>query len=1058
MIKNTNLTLVELEIFNHQLITSYEGIYNLGSIGEIKGELDLNLLKMAYNVVVQQNPTCRYGYITNNNVPSKFIGINQLINVQCINIDEIGTTLDIDSYLQTWVSTPFDLACPPLIRAVIITLSENHFYFCHAWHHLIMDGTGFRNFYKSIADTYSTMLVKPYLQDHNPEIDFHDQNIVLDQKYITSKKWKLDETYWQNKLSGRPEPFPLIEPSTTLTEPTFRVQHQCEQFLWNNVIDYCKKLSISPLPFFLLVIQLVFADAFAYKGVTVGLPTHRRHKNKKKNIGLSTGVSPIILDAMSHDSISEAINKIAKGITQDYKHIRFPISKISNITASTGLRPIYDILFSYEPISFNMDFGSAKSWTIALCHHREVTPVAIYLRDYHTDRAPVLDFQFNRAYFSQSAGEEIIDRFISTVSQLVNSIDQTIANISLLSHKDNQLYHEINATIDTNYQSLITRIKQHATNNPQKIAIIDTNGQSYTYQYLWQHVILQASWFNDQGLAPKSKIVLALPRGVELITAMLAANYLGVTYCPIENNQPLHRIEQIIQSAEPSLVLTSSNISLTGITTPIFNLNAISEHKKIADPYLKDYDAYLLYTSGSTGKPKGVVIGNRARDNFLESCTQRVDFNSNSRIASITSPSFDISILELLGALYAGGQCIIVDEVAKRSGHNLSTLIDQYNITHLQATPTTWQLLIQTNWHPKTLITALVGGEALTSGLITDLQSRCHKIINMYGPTEATVWVMANSVLGEQPVEPIGNLLANCEAYVVDNHMRSLPINVIGELALSGLCLAERYDNAPELTALQFRQRLDGKRLYLTGDRVKLSPSGTFQFLGRLDSQIKRRGFRIELGEIESACTQINGINHAAAYYRIIDDTNEQKLVILYHGTKTPKDVQNALTLKLPNYMYPDLILQCRKWPQNNSGKTDRKTLWSQVDISTSVAWGEYYDITTASSDSYSECLDQRTLSLISASWEKVLNHSISKHAKFLECGGNSLLAMLLLKNLRKQFNTQLPDTFIFTHPTIIAQAIYIQPAINKDRNLEINKSGKKRNRLLDRRKNTVEA
>jgi len=540
---------------------------------------------------------------------------------------------------------------------------------------------------------------------------------------------------------------------------------------------------------------------------------------------------------------------------------------------------------------------------------------------------------------------------------------------------------------------------------------------------------------------------------------MLAANYLGITYCPVDLTQPKERIEQIILSAAPALILGDKNFTLSDINSPIFDVTTLTPCNKIVpEPYQHNYSAYLLYTSGSTGQPKGVVIDNRARDNFLCSCTDRVNLDSQSRIVAITSPSFDISILELQGALYVGGQCIIASENTKRSGYKLSSLINQHRVTHLQATPTTWQLLLQTEWQPTTPVTALVGGEALPATLVTALQPLCQQVINMYGPTEATVWVMANQAKGEQSVEPIGNLLANCEAYVVDNHLRYLPANAPGELALAGRCLAEKYDNDPTLTEQRFCYNDEGKRLYLTGDRVILNKNGTFDFLGRTDSQIKRRGFRIELGEIESVCAQIPGINHAAAFYQALDNIQDKQLVLLYQGDVNTDQLYQTLTRKLPNHMYPDLLLPCKEWILNSSGKTNRKALLENTRFTAASRWGESHTANNTADSPHVSFLNQQVVELISASWEKILKRNVSRQSNFLECGGNSLLATLLLQNLRKDFGHALPDTFVFTHPTITAQALYIQPAMNTATHPEKKRAINKKNRFLERRNKKVEA
>ena len=267
--------------------------------------------------------------------------------------------------------------------------------------------------------------------------------------------------------------------------------------------------------------------------------------------------------------------------------------------------------------------------------------------------------------------------------------------------------------------------------------------------------------------------------------------------------------------------------------------------------------AYVIYTSGSTGKPKGVQIPHRAVVNFLTSMARRPGLSQQDRLLAVTSLSFDIAGLELWLPLTVGAQVVIASRETASNGIALASLLESEQITVLQATPSTYRLLLESGWKGTRGLVALIGGEATPRELAEQLLERVSSLWNMYGPTETTIWSCVQELRKSEPVL-IGHPIANTQVYVLDRNLQAVPAGVTGEIYIGGEGLAVGYLGRPELTAERFVgdpfSGRDGARMYRTGDLGRFHRDGALEYQGRNDFQVKLRGHRIELGEIEATC------------------------------------------------------------------------------------------------------------------------------------------------------------------------------------------------------------
>jgi amino acid adenylation domain-containing protein len=342
--------------------------------------------------------------------------------------------------------------------------------------------------------------------------------------------------------------------------------------------------------------------------------------------------------------------------------------------------------------------------------------------------------------------------------------------------------------------------------------------------------------------------------------------------------------------------------------------------------------AYVIYTSGSTGRPKGVIIGHEALLDRLAAFTELPGFGPDDAILSMTAPSFDISMAELLVPLTVGGCLIAAPAGTGADPAIFAAAVSEFQPSVIQATPSFWRLALAWGWQGAPGARLWCGGEALTASLADQLVQRCAELWNMYGPTEATIWVSTSRVIAGAPIElgrplPRARMcLAGTDGQPVTEPMRP------GEILLYGTGLAEGYLNRPELTADRFLTCAtpDGpRRCYRTGDLAQYRPDGTLHFLGRADGQIKLRGHRIELSEIEAVAEEQPGILEAAAILRDVQDTERAHiaLFVVTDGTLTVRQIRLWLAQRLPQSMRPARVLIEQSLPRNTSGKLDRVSL-----------------------------------------------------------------------------------------------------------------------------------
>lgn len=577
---------------------------------------------------------------------------------------------------------------------------------------------------------------------------------------------------------------------------------------------------------------------------------------------------------------------------------------------------------------------------------------------------------------------------------------------------------------------------QQVARTPHSVAVAYKSKQ-LTYQELNTRANQLAHYLIQRGVKPDTLVGIQMERSIELVVGLLAIHKAGGAYLPLNPDFPADRLALMIEDSQAPIILTQHrlipNLTIsTGVQVIAIDTSwgEIAQHPT-TNPQTEvrpKHLAYIIYTSGSTGKPKGVMVEHRNAVNFFTGMDERIGVAPGVWLA-VTSLSFDISVLEIFWTLTRGFKVVIYN--AKKQlepEHSIAGLIDRHQITHIQCTPSMAGLLIA---DPVTrnaigqIQTMMVGGEALTEILATQLQQIVRgQVHNMYGPTETTIWSTTYALKAVEGVVPLGRPIANTQLYILDKLNQPVPVGIAGELLIGGKGVTRGYLNRPELTKERFIPNPFSDNpaalLYRTGDSVRYRADGNLEFLGRIDFQVKIRGYRIELGEIETILGRHETIREVAIIVRE-DVPGDQRIVAYYIAQPgqqpTAATLRTHLRAQLPEYMVPANFVQLQAFPLTPNKKVDRKAFPPPAQVQQAAAPTSVPTPIQAPPTISQQTTEQSLIEI----WKKVLQITeVDPSESFFNLGGNSLIAVRLIEEIRSSSKVELPLVSLYRSPTIL--------------------------------------
>ncbi len=946
----------------------------------------------------------------------------------------------------------FDLSQEVGIRAKLLQLGEDEYILIITLHHIISDGWSIEILLQELSTIYTALVNNHQIELPTIEIDYGDFTLWLEEERKQTDKQNEVLQYWQQQLKDVPSLLKLQNARLRPRRQTFNgsVQHftiDTQLTTKINLLSQDTRTSV-----FMVLIAAFFILMHRYSNqdsIVIGTPIAKRFdSNLEKMIGCLIDVIPLRSDIEDNPTFADFLTKVKQVCLDTYQYADFPLEKLlskqtkqlGNFSQSQGRDMSYSPWFQVVFNVLNMPQTNLQLPNLEISDLSQQINKGSANFDMMvsvTEKKGRLQgtIEYNTDIYDDDVITRLIRHWQTLLFNITNDTQKKVKNYSILTPAEsNQLLNQINQTTD-NYSlkkdTVPELFAQQVIQTPDNIAVV-FEGRKLTYSQLNQQANQLAHHLQELGVQDGVLVGVYLDRSTLLIITLLAILKARGAYLPLDINYPAQRLAYIIDNAQVSIIISESETSLSSILPPDNdririinpnddNLKSKSVENLPSSSAKMDNLAYVIYTSGSTGKPKGVEIEHHNLTNLLTAFKQKLQITKEDRWLSVTTISFDIAALEIFLPLITGATLHLVSQETARDGISLLNQIKESSPTFLQATPTTWQILLSAGWKGSPQLTALIGGEALSVNLAEQLLPKVLSLYNVYGPTETTIWSLTNHITTAESPITIGKPIANTQVYILDKQMQPLPIGIIGELYIGGDGVARGYRRLPQLTAEKFilnpfiqtesvKTTNVSPLLYKTGDNARYLANGEIEFIGRIDNQVKVRGFRIELGEIETTLTQHPDINQALV--TVTQNSGGEKQLVAYLVsstvvTLTSKKVRIFLEDKLPEYMIPVGFFFLNQFPLTPNGKIDRKSL-PKIDLSLK----REVDFVAPNNTTQIKLVEI---------WQEVLGiESIGINDNFFSLGGNSLLATQVIVRVRNIFQIiELALSYLFELPTI---------------------------------------
>ncbi len=854
--------------------------YNIPFEFRLHGPLQPELLVRALNQLVSKHHALRSRFLSSNGIPELHIAAECKVPLRKKDLRGApAAETTIREWSRYFARFSFDLREAPLLRLGLLRLGDEdwHLFFCI--HHIISDASSISLLMQAWSQEYAALLHQGQTPGEAPGFQYTDYTIWQAQA-IEKGHLQPQLDYWAQQLKGAPDFLPLPadfkRPQAAAFEGGETIRYLPDA-LYAQLREHARQSGVSLSTLAFTGFAALLQQYSRQEDFIIGLPVANRSQKALADIqGFFINMLPIRVQVSGKDTLAHLTRQLHQRVAEALSNQDAPFDLIlqgAQVARIPGVNPLFQVMFNFQN-AYDGEFELAGLKVTPLGYHNEVAQMDLTLFMSESQGRMKCTFEYNAQLFQPERMERLAGHYLRLLQQLLQAPAQEIARLPLLTEAERAAaigQHQL-AECPARLPTLIQQFEAAAAQNASRTALVSGRTR-WSYAQLNERANQLAHYWLSKGLPKGARVGLLLPRGPELLTALLAAQKAGCSYLPLDPSHPVKRLQLILSDARPALIYTTESLGNRWADAPGQTLMAEQFQEAAAQmprenptlqPLQPEDELYLIYTSGSTGRPKGVCVGNHSVSNFLAALDERLGISPADRFYAVTTIAFDIAVLELYWPLLNGATVVLASREAALDPRLIAKDLEEHGITLMQGTPATWKMLIQDGWAGKTDLRALSGGEALDKSLAAQLRERCAEAWNFYGPTETTVYSAVHRVQaqdltsGPTSLVPVGHPLRHNWLYVLNEAMQPVPAGVAGEIFIGGIGLAKGYLNLPEQTAARFLPNpfVPGTLLYRTGDLGFFHPSGALEFLERLDQQVKIRGFRIELAEIEQALRQ----------------------------------------------------------------------------------------------------------------------------------------------------------------------------------------------------------
>ena len=1003
----------------------------------LEGRVDRVALDSALSAVVARHEALRTVFEEHHGEPyPKILSPSALV----VRIDDLRS-LSGDALEQALAAarreeqaTPIDLSNGPLIRARLALLGVDRSVLQLTIHHIAFDGWSIGILLREFGILYRSTVAGTAAGLPTLAIQYQDF-AEWQHRRIADADVQADLAYWKERLQGCQ---PLDLPTDRLVDggsaaEARRVPVRVTGSLAERLKAIARATDTTLFAVLLAAFQAFLHRLTGARRIPVGVPdAGREHIDAERLVGFF--VNTVVIDTEIDDAkpFTDVIADVSQATLAALEHRAVQFERIVEALAPdrVGARnPFFNVAFALQQRPVPPDLGAGLRPGSIDFDLGARFDLELYLWEEDGGLNGVL--LSDHDLFEAETLARLRRQFLIFLAHVAASTDRPLHLASLMTAAER---HQVVALWNDTHRELPDRriealFEEVVRRMPDAAAIIDADGTT-TYAELDSLAERIAGHLDASGVTAGSVVALLADRSRSTVAALLAVLKVGAAYLMLDPRQPRDRLLAMVEETKPAALLTLDGAA------PDFDIPVLDIHALIASSpprnrrtssFGADGLAYVNYTSGSTGRPKGILIPHRAvvrlahEQNYLT-------VRPGDRIAHLSSLAFDAATFELWAPLLNGAAIVIVPHETALDTARLIALLREQAVTSLFMTVALFNQVVDTDPAAfSTVDTVMFGGEACDPKRVSQVLAQPpRRLLNVYGPTESTTFASYWEAKHPSETVPIGYPIGNTELYVLDKAGQPVPPGSAGELFIGGDGLAWGYLANPALTAERFIpdsvSGRPGRRLYRTGDRVRLLANGAVDFLGRFDRQVKIRGFRIEPGDVEAALLTLPNVRETAVIVRegVSGDRRLVAFVGVGDSLTTADELRAGLRGRLPDYMQPAEIGVLHSLPLNASGKIDRDALSSLTIAETkTVSRHAGNQVEAEVAQIVADMLDRDTVAL---------------DDDFFDLGGHSIAATRLAARLRTVFGVDIELASIFEQPQIAAIARMVADALASGR------------------------
>ncbi|MFJ2285796.1 non-ribosomal peptide synthase/polyketide synthase [Pseudomonas iridis] len=1017
--------------------------YHIPSALRLKGKLDIAALERSFNALVARHESLRTTFAEQGETFCQVIHPQLPLSISLAplqsGLDAAGTDATIKAFVENETTRPFNLQQGPLLRVSLLKVAEDDHVLALIQHHIISDGWSMQVLVGELikhyaADTSGQTLSLPPLP-----VQYADY-AIWQRHWLEAGERERQLAYWIDTLGGE---HPVLELPIDHPRPAVqsfrgaRLDLQMPSALGDALKQLAQREGASLFMVLLASFQALLHRYSGQSQIRVGVPTANRNRVETEGL-IGFFVNTQVLNAEVHGQLpfNQLLAQVKQSAMAAQAHQDLPFEQLIEALQperSLSHSPVFQVMYNHQAVNDQTQRQSQVQLPQLsvedIVWEGRTAQFDLTLGTYESSEGVAAELTYATDLFKPGTIERLARHWLNLLQGIVTAPHQRIGELPLLENTEHQgLLQDWRRVVDqaTPAPCVHQRIALQAQQTPEATALI-VGEEVLTYAQLETRANPLAHKLIELGVGPDRLVGIAVERSVEMIVGLLAILKAGGTYVPLDPAYPQDRLAYMIEDSGLQLLLTQTHLQ-TQLPIPkgLQTLLLDQPHDWLAAyptsapnvAVTGEHLAYTIYTSGSTGKPKGVMVRHTALSNFVASMVEQPGIVATDRMLSLTTFSFDIFGLEIYGPLLAGAAVVLTGKDVHQDPQAVLELIARHAVSMLQATPSTWRMLLD-NEHAAALNgrTFLCGGEALPQELAQRMLARSPKVWNLYGPTETTIWSALHPLSVDNSRPFLGKPIDNTALYILGSDLELNPLGAPGELLIGGDGLARGYFQRPGLTAERFVPdpfSRNGERVYRTGDLTRYRAEGVIEYIGRIDHQVKIRGFRIELGEIEARLLALDSVRETVV---VAQDgpTGAQLVGYVVPSSSAALNAEGEADLRaalkaslkagLPEYMVPAHLLFLAQLPLTPNGKVDRKALPAP---DASQLQTTYIAPQTAT---------QHTVAEI---WQTVLKlEQVGLGDNFFELGGHSLLVTQVISRVRQALNVQVPLRTLFEHSTL---------------------------------------